>query len=103
MGLIFRGYGGQETREGGAGELRLRFPSDLQRAVTAFDRALGFDLEIVAEPPRELDGEGEAARNVANVVVRRNPLLAGRTYALFTRLEEGTLTGYIGLYDDGAL
>lgn len=103
MGLVFRAkpepaQAPWEERSG-----FLHFVSDLQRAVQTFEERLGFDLEIVAEPVREVDGDPGRARTVAHVVIRKNPVFGEKTYCLVTRFDGEALQGTIGFYADGAV
>lgn len=80
----------------------LTFLSSVQAEVDKFNRALGFDFEVVAAPPFEIDGR-EAGDNVGFVIVRRNGVFPERTYCLYSLFDGRALHGFTGVYRDGSI
>jgi len=102
MGLVFR----EKPEPGLAWEERsgfIRFVSGLQRAVQIFEDRLGFDLQIVAEPVREVDRDTNPEGAIVHVIVRNNPVFGEKRYCLFTRFDGEALRASIGFYADGAI
>ncbi|HXW69071.1 MAG TPA: hypothetical protein VEJ88_05650 [Dissulfurispiraceae bacterium] len=76
----------------------LDFLSTVNAEVTRFNDTFDFDVGTLAEQPASIDGCTDLLRHLGFVVVRRNSLLAGRDYCLYSVLRGKVLYGYIGVY-----
>ena len=81
----------------------LNFLSTVHSEVTRFDNTFDFGLSTLPQQPESIDGGTDLLKHLGFVVVRRNGLLAGRDYCLYSVLREKFLYGYIGLYSGGSI
>jgi hypothetical protein len=80
----------------------LDFLSKVYAEVVRFDGAFDFGIALLAPPPESIDGNRDLI-NTAFVVIRRNSVLTGRDYCLYSVLRGRVLFGYIGVYADGVI
>jgi hypothetical protein len=78
----------------------LDFLSKVHGEVVRFDSALGFGIEYMAAPPSSIDSSTEELGIVGFVLVRRNGIMPGRSYCLYSLLKERVLHGFIGAVND---
>ncbi|UCF86599.1 MAG: hypothetical protein JSV71_03715, partial [Nitrospiraceae bacterium] len=71
--------------------------------VDKFNRHFEFGISQLVSPVSGIDGNSDAVRKLAFILLRENPLLSQRSYCLYTMLTGQTLEGYIGLYRDGSI
>jgi len=81
----------------------LAFLSRVQEEVARFERTFGFGISSLVAPPREIDDSTHYIPSVAFVLIRKNELLSGRTYCLYSLLSHRELSGHIGLYSNGRI
>ncbi|KJR40776.1 hypothetical protein MCHI_003320 [Candidatus Magnetoovum chiemensis] len=69
--------------------------------VEKFNKTFGFDINYISASPKDIDGDKDKIANVGFVLTRNNILTSGRVYCFYSLLNERTLEGYIGLYNEG--
>lgn len=81
----------------------LDFLSTVYAEVARFDSTFDFGIVPLASPPESIDENRDLMGNIGFVVVRRNSVLIGRDYCLYSVLRGRVLFGYIGVYADGVI
>lgn len=81
----------------------LDFLSRVYSEVTRFDNTFDFGVEILAGQPESIDGGTGLMKHLGFVIIRRNSLITGRDYCLYSVLRERVLYGYIGVYAGGSI
>ncbi len=76
----------------------LSFITGVRAEAKKFAETLGFELDTDLPQPRTIDGDPGMPRALGFIVTRRNALLPGRTYCLYSLIKGRALHGYIGLY-----
>lgn len=71
--------------------------------VTRFDKDFDLGVEPLPSPPHLIDGSSDNLRDVGFVIIRRNGLLTGREYCLYSLLRGRVLYGYVGSYSCGMI
>jgi hypothetical protein len=94
----------RETDEGVTWEEKsglLDFLSKVYAEVTHFDNTFGLGVEILAGQAESIDGGTDLMKHLGFVIIRRNSLITGRDYCLYSVLRGKALYGYIGVYSGG--
>ena len=81
----------------------LDFLSKVYAEVARFDRTFDFGIVPLTSPPESIDGNRDLMGNIGFVVIRRNSILIGRDYCLYSVLRGRVLFGYIGVYAGGVI
>jgi len=81
----------------------LDFLSKVSAEVARFDSTFDFGISSLPCPPESIDGNRDLLRNLGFVIIRRNSLLIGRDYCLYSVLRDRVLFGYVGVYADGGI
>jgi len=78
----------------------LEFLSSVPKTVNEFNERLGFGIESVGSPVREIDGDRDITRSVGFVLERKNPLLPEFRYCLYSVLKGKVLHASIGILNE---
>ena len=81
----------------------LDFLAMVHAEVSRFDSDFDFGLSLLPFPPRSIDGKEDAVSRVGFVVIRRNSVLIGRDYCLYSMLQGRALAAFIGVWADGVI
>lgn len=81
----------------------LDFLSKVYAEVARFDSTFDFGIVPLTSPPESIDGNRDLLGNIGFVVIRRNSVLIGRDYCLYSVLRGRVLFGYIGVYAGGVI
>lgn len=76
----------------------LSFLTGVRTEIVRFADKMGFDITTDLALPQAIDGDPAMPRALGFVAVRRNALLAGKTYCLYSLIRGRTLHGYIGIH-----
>jgi hypothetical protein len=96
-----RKAGGGATWEEESG--LLDFLSRVYAEVTRFDSTFDLGVEMLAGQPESIDGGTDLMKHLGFVILRRNSVLTGRDYCLYSVLRGKALYGYIGVYSEGSI
>jgi len=69
----------------------LDFLSKVSAEVARFDSTFDFGISSLPCPPESIDGNRDLLRNLGFVIIRRNSLLIGRDYCLYSVLRDRVL------------
>jgi hypothetical protein len=81
----------------------LDFLSKVYAEVARFDRTFDFGVSPLPSPPESIDGSRDLPGLTGFAIIRKNSMIPGRDYCLYSVLKGRVLFAYIGVYTDGAI